>query len=141
MCRESGRWVAVLSLAMGCNASEPPPRRDTGPQGVLTATERAAVTPRTPAAEARRVYQAQCLVCHGQHGAGDGPGAAALDPKPRSLRDGAWQASASDDRIRKVILGGGPAVGLSPVMPGYPALKTKPAVTEEMILLIRSFKE
>ena len=31
------------------------------------------------------VFQTNCAVCHGESGAGDGPAAAALDPKPANL--------------------------------------------------------
>lgn len=36
--------------------------------------------------EGRRVYGAYCLVCHGEQGRGDGPGAAVLNPRPADLR-------------------------------------------------------
>ena len=32
-------------------------------------------------------FKQKCVVCHGDHGAGDGPGAAALNPKPRAFGD------------------------------------------------------
>jgi len=34
----------------------------------------------------QRIYREQCEVCHGVVGAGDGPGAAALDPRLADLR-------------------------------------------------------
>ncbi|MCS7235625.1 MAG: cytochrome c [Armatimonadota bacterium] len=34
----------------------------------------------------RRLYQVHCAACHGQHGSGDGPAAAALAARPPDLR-------------------------------------------------------
>jgi mono/diheme cytochrome c family protein len=61
-------------------------------------------------------FQQLCAVCHGAAGAGDGPAAAGLNPKPRTFADAEWQASVDDDYLRKIITEGGPAVGKSPLM-------------------------
>ena len=89
-------------------------------------------------AEARKIYKERCVTCHGDTGAGDGAGAASLNPKPRSFADAAWQKATDDARLRKVIVGGGPAVGLSPLMPPNPDLQTKPGVVEGLIIVVRS---
>jgi mono/diheme cytochrome c family protein len=68
------------------------------------------------------VYTARCAACHGPRGAGDGPAAAALQPHPRSFRDPEWQRTVTDDGIRQVILHGGTARRLSPLMPAQPDL-------------------
>lgn len=91
-------------------------------------------------AEARVVFTKRCQVCHGPSGRGDGPGAAALTPKPRDYSDPEWQSKTSDDRIRTAIIGGGAAIGLSPAMPPSPDLQNKPEVVSELVALIRSFK-
>lgn len=39
------------------------------------------------AVKGQRLYTQNCQICHGTSGAGDGAGAAALDPKPASLVD------------------------------------------------------
>jgi hypothetical protein len=70
-----------------------------------------------------------------------GPGSATLDPKPRSLRDPRWHAATTDERIAQVVVNGGPSIGLSPTMPGYPALRSEPEVADALVKLIRSFKE
>ncbi len=45
------------------------------------------VPPTAASVEAgRRLYQAHCAACHGQHGAGDGPGTATLAARPPDLR-------------------------------------------------------
>lgn len=69
------------------------------------------------AAAGKAKYDALCASCHGAAGKGDGPAGASLNPKPRNFTDKAWQAKTSDDQIKKVIKGGGPAAGLSPLMP------------------------
>jgi len=93
-----------------------------------------------PAAEARSLFKARCTVCHGETGKGDGPGAAALNPKPRDYTNAEWQASVSDEQLRKVIVMGGAAVGKSPIMPGNPDLDAKPEVVGELVKLVRGLK-
>ena len=92
-------------------------------------------------AEAKKVFQQRCSICHGESGKGDGPGAAALDPKPRDYTDKAWQAQVTDEDLKKVILGGGAAVGKSATMAPNPDLgkPDKAAVLDELIKIIRSF--
>jgi mono/diheme cytochrome c family protein len=38
------------------------------------------------------VYKANCVICHGDKGLGDGMGGASLNPKPRNLVEGQWKA-------------------------------------------------
>lgn len=94
-----------------------------------------------PAAEAKQTFAQRCVVCHGSTGAGDGPGAAALEPKPRAFSDPAWQESVTDEHLKTVIVSGGAAAGKSPLMPGNPDLKEKPEVVAELVKLIRGFKK
>jgi mono/diheme cytochrome c family protein len=95
---------------------------------------------RDPALEARQVFERKCTVCHGATGLGDGPGSAALNPKPQSFANAEWQAKVPDDEISRAILGGGAAVGRSPAMPPNPDLQAKPEVVQELVKLVRSFK-
>ena len=96
--------------------------------------------PPDPAADARKLFATKCVVCHGDHGAGDGPGAAALTPKPRAFGDATWQASVTDDQIKKTILEGGAAVGKSPAMSANPELADKPDELTELVKIVRAFK-
>jgi len=96
--------------------------------------------PADPAADARKLFTTKCVVCHGDHGAGDGPGAAALNPKPRAFGDAAWQASVTDDQIKKTILEGGAAVGKSPAMSANPDLADKPDELSALVKIVRDFK-
>lgn len=91
-------------------------------------------------AEAKQMFESLCFTCHGLTGHGDGPGAAALDPKPRSFVDEAWQASVTDEHIKKVIVFGGAAVGKSPMMIANPQLKGNEAVLNGLVQVIRGFR-
>lgn len=120
--------VPLATLAVACsNPSPPPPPSAAAPPG--GAAQR----------EARSLFQNLCSTCHGRDGRGDGVAAASLDPKPRDYTDKAWQASVTDDHIRQVILGGGPAVGKSPLMPASPQLRDKPEVVDELVKIVRSY--
>ena len=126
------------ALAFGACKKEPAP-------SVSATTAKAAPPapppPPNPAAEARNVFDTKCVVCHGNHGAGDGPGAAALNPKPRAFGDAAWQASVSDEQIKKTIVEGGAAVGKSVAMAANPDLKDKPDVLSELVKIVRAFNK
>jgi mono/diheme cytochrome c family protein len=108
----------------------------------------AVVAARAPAAEqippaakqeAEQIYKSRCTLCHGAAGKGDGPAAAGLNPKPRDLGDPAWQKSVTDEHIDKIILGGGAAVGMSPLMPANQDLAAKPDVIKALRLMVRNF--
>ncbi len=91
-------------------------------------------------AQAEQIFSQRCSVCHGMDGKGDGPGAAALNPKPRNYTDAKWQASVTDDLIAKTIVEGGAAVGKSPLMVPNADLKDKPDVVKALVAKVRSFK-
>lgn len=90
------------------------------------------------AAAGKAKYDALCASCHGMTGKGDGPTGGALNPKPRDFSDKAWQAKVTDDQIKKVTKGGGPAVGLSPLMPPMGA-SLKETDLDNIAAYIRSF--
>jgi high-affinity iron transporter len=75
----------------------------------------------TAAQDAQAIYQQKCAPCHGPNGMGDGPSAATLQPPPEPFTK-ALQGK-SDAWIAKIITGGGPAVGLPPMMPAEPSLR------------------
>lgn len=92
-------------------------------------------------AEAAEIFKSRCAVCHGLDGRGDGPGGAALVPKPRNYHDRAWQAATTDEEIEKAIVYGGPAVGQSPLMAPNPDLQNKPGVVAALREKVRSFAD
>jgi cytochrome c553 len=135
------RYVLILACALavtGCKKTEeePPPSETPTPAG---SGGSAAATNSAAAFEARHTFQTICATCHGPDGKGNGQAAAALNPKPRNYTDKAWQASVTDDDIKKIILNGGAAVGKSPVMPAQPQLRDKPEVVDELVKIIRAF--
>jgi mono/diheme cytochrome c family protein len=119
----------VLLALAGCKSSSD----KTGSSGgAVTASS-------TDKAEAKTIYEQRCVVCHGATGKGDGAGAANLNPKPRSFGDAAWQKSVEDESIRKVIVGGGPAIGKNAIMPPNPDLKQKAGVVQGLLEIVRGF--
>jgi mono/diheme cytochrome c family protein len=91
-------------------------------------------------AESREIFAQRCSVCHGLGGKGDGPASAALNPKPRNYSDPEFQARVDDAHISKIIVEGGPSVGLSPLMVANPDLKDKPDVVEGLVGIVRGFR-
>jgi mono/diheme cytochrome c family protein len=131
--------------ACGKNTEPPPPssgspmaQPESGPSG-----KKAAAGGDVAGAdeEAKNLFAGVCATCHGADGTGNGPAAASLTPKPRNYTDAAWQASVTDDDLKKIILNGGQAVGKSPMMPGNPQLRDKPAVVDALVKVVRSFKK
>jgi len=94
--------------------------------------------PAAAVAEGDQVWTMRCSLCHGASGKGDGPAAGSLNPKPRDMSDQKWQGSVDDARIETVILKGGPAVKLSPMMAANPDLESKPDVVRALRAKVRS---
>jgi len=133
-------FVACALAFAGCKKTEEePPSEGTNPTEASGAGGSAAAGNSAAAFEARRTFQSICATCHGPDGKGNGQAAAALNPKPRNYTDKVWQASVTDDDIKKIILNGGAAVGKSPVMPAQVQLRDKPEVVDELVKIIRAF--
>lgn len=93
--------------------------------------------PAAAATEADQVWSTRCALCHGAGGKGDGPAAGPLNPKPRDMTDKKWQASVDDAHIELVIVKGGTAVKLSPMMAANPDLESKPDVVKALRAKVR----
>ena len=135
--------TAVALLALGCTSSKESAPEEPMDQPAAAKPEPAAapsepVAVKDPAVEAQEIFQARCVTCHGENGKGDGPGSAALNPKPRDYTSPEWQKSVTDEHIAKVIVGGGTAVGLSALMPPNPDLAAKPQVVEALVQVVRN---
>jgi len=125
--------LAAVPLALACS------KPDTGQSTATTTTTTVSTTAATAAAaDVHEMFKARCSPCHGDSGKGDGPGAAALTPKPRNYTDAVWQKSVKDEDIKKTILYGGAAVGKSPLMPPNPDLDGKPEL-DGLVAMVRSF--
>jgi mono/diheme cytochrome c family protein len=94
--------------------------------------------PAAAVAEGDKVWTMRCSLCHGASGKGDGPAAGSLNPKPRDMSNQKWQESVDDARIETVILKGGPALKLSPMMAANPDLESKPDVVRALRAKVRS---
>ena len=128
--------VPLVAVAIACSK----PDSGSSGGGATTASKPAAAATTAAAAgqDPKEVYKSRCSPCHGDSGKGDGPGAAALTPKPRNYTDKAWQASVKDEDIKKTILYGGAAVGKSPAMPANPDLDGKPEL-DGLVKVVRDF--
>jgi cytochrome c553 len=134
--------MAILFVAACGKNNEPPPpstgtpeaKQESGPTG-----KGAAPAAMSADDQAKKMFETVCAMCHGADGTGNGPASANLNPKPRNYTDKAWQASVTDDEIRKTILLGGQGVGKSATMPGQPQLKDQPEVLDGLVKIIRGF--
>ena len=86
----------------------------------------------------KKVYDTYCATCHGKQGKGDGPGAAALKPKPRDFTDKNYMEKLKDDYLFKIISDGGASVGKSPLMPAWKTSIKKEDINN-VIAYIRTF--
>ena len=131
---QAGRSAATaLSLAFavsfgGCGESGERPQPAPTPSEPSSTTQPAPApavpsTPNAPsggdASRGAAAYAVYCASCHGVRGDGDGPVAAALDPRPAKHSDGAYMNALSDEHLARVIKEGGPAVGKSPLMAAW----------------------
>jgi mono/diheme cytochrome c family protein len=83
----------------------------------------AAIQPAGDAVTAgKQIFAQVCTPCHGEGGKGDGPAAAALNPKPRNLTEPGYLTSLDDRYLFELISRGGVAVGKSAMMPPQPSL-------------------
>ncbi len=57
--------------------------------------------------DGKKTYDSNCVICHGPAGKGDGPGAAALNPKPKNLSEKVIQAQADGELFWKISEGRG----------------------------------
>lgn len=66
------------------------------------------------------IFAMRCASCHGNAGKGDGPAAAAFpaEQRPRDLSNlQNFKVAKDDAKLKELISKGGPAMGLSPLMP------------------------
>ena len=131
------RLLLLLCVLSACSRRPP---ETVGGEGVARLAVEAppllAVSPTVRAA-----YDERCASCHGARGRGDGPMGQGLTPRPRDLSDRLWQSNVSNQHLRRVILGGGPAVGKSLAMPAQSQYVRDLGMIDGLVMLVRSFCE
>jgi high-affinity iron transporter len=80
--------------------------------------------------EGKTTFDKMCAACHGKTGAGNGPAAAGLKPKPASFTDPKFQAQRTDDSLKAFIVKG------KPPMPGF-GKQLSPAQVTALVAYIR----
>jgi mono/diheme cytochrome c family protein len=105
-----------------------------------TSTPAAAVAAGKPGevslAVGEAVFHQRCELCHGPNGMGDGPGGAALNPKPRNFHDKAYMSTLSDDQIVNTIMNGKAGTG----MPPWRGIVSE-SEAKSLVLKVRSFSK
>jgi caa(3)-type oxidase subunit IV len=146
MKHEGHRWVNEAALAATARGIEAPHHAGeaalAAEQGAGDGAEATAAVevPAEQAFDAKGAYATVCATCHGPAGAGNGPGAAALNPKPANFGDAAFWAARTDDQLVKAIREGGAAVGKSALMPAWGGLYNE-AQAKALVAYIKTFKK
>lgn len=65
-------------------------------------------------AHGQKVYQANCAVCHGAEGRGDGAAGAGLNPPPRNLVEGNWKQGGTSVALFNTVTNGIPGTSMAP---------------------------
>lgn len=122
--------LAASITLVGCQPSEEqgaettPPATESPAAETPAATEgaapggQAAAPAGAPAgvdlAAGQQVFATNCATCHGAQGAGDGPAASALNPRPTNLAEGPYKHGGDFDTWKAVIANGVPGTAMAP---------------------------
>ena len=98
-------------FALGCGGGSGSSSSAPGGSGDASPAPAPAATPAPTAAGpapsgaevGAKVFATRCALCHGPDGHGDGPGSAALNPKPRNFHDKAYMSTRTDAQLLEVI--------------------------------------
>lgn len=85
------------------------------------------------ASAGKAIYAAQCAMCHGVTGKGDGAVGKTLKPTPRNFTTGTFKYGSSDAQIAALI-----KKGKAP-MPGYASMSDQQL--KDLVAYIRSLKK
>ena len=83
--------------------------------------------------QAKALFMKRCSRCHGGRGDGKGVFAHRLTPSPTDLTSPTWYQQTDEKKIRRVIIGGGRAIGKSPLMPSHPDLRNKRELLKALV--------
>jgi cytochrome c553 len=86
------------------------------------------------AERARDTYKNLCASCHGPKGAGDGPAARGLNPRPLPLNEPGHMATLTDEYLYNIVKDGGANHGKSPLMVSW-----KTTLTDQQIRDVAAF--
>ena len=120
------RWVNEAAIAATARGIEAPHHEGEAAAHEASVAEveasGAEVAAPEQAFDAKGAFTTVCSTCHGATGHGDGPGAAALNPKPANFSEAAFWTGKTDEELIKAIREGGAAVGKSALMPAWGGL-------------------
>jgi mono/diheme cytochrome c family protein len=111
-------WVGILAIALAACGGETPEAGDEAPEGVADTSGMAGEAPETPArasevASGEAVYAANCALCHGDDGRGQGQASIGLEPPPADFSDGEWKTGdGSLAAIKNTIENGSPGTAM-----------------------------
>lgn len=115
MSRRTPALVCSMLVVLGCGTQAETPTA-TGEALVLGGVEVSALE----LARGETVYRQRCLLCHGEHGDGQGPMGRKLTPPPRDLRKGEYKfapdprALPDDAYFHRILLEGIPNTMMQP---------------------------
>ena len=93
------------------------------------------------AAKGKAIFEQRCSSCHGATGLGDGPAGINLPPtmKPRNLQSEPLKIAGDDAKFKELIVKGGAAFGLSPLMAPQSGLSD--ADLSDLLAYVRSLRK
>ena len=86
-------------------------------------------------AQGQVVYETRCAPCHGIGGGGDGPAAAAIEPKPRNFRDPAFWNGRTREQLRLAVEQGEPGTLMAPFEGTL-----SPAEIDDVVAYLKTFR-
>lgn len=135
--------LAVATSLVACSGSEEAtPTPEPAPEPAAKADPAPAPEPEPAVAafDAKAEFEKTCSTCHGTSGLGDGPAAAALDPKPASFADAAFWESRNAEGLHAVIKSGGAANGKSALMAPYGGMYDDEQITQLVTYITDTWK-
>jgi mono/diheme cytochrome c family protein len=125
--------VVLMSCALAFAAD---PKKDAGAKNPATT-----FALKGNAAKGEATFKLYCVTCHGEKGKGDGAASAALQPKPADFSDPVRAASRDDEFLYKVVLNGGQANGMSPMMTPWGPVLNDDQKVRDVVAYVRTFSK